>query len=142
MSSSEKDTSENKDSSSKPDIEETKVQPEFKEEQILGNATYENPISNQVLSKWEQIRCNGKLPERRSYHSGIGHQHKIYIYGGYDIKEGDMKTMFCIDITDPAPEWQEIDITGDAPKGISRHSAVVWDEKIYCLGGEFNNAQL
>lgn len=50
--------------------------------------------------------------------------------------------MFCLDIHEYSPEWQEIKLVGDFPKGISRHSAVIWDDKIYCLGGENNNLQL
>lgn len=104
--------------------------------------TEDEPISNVILAKWEQLRCIGKLPERRSYHTGTSFGSKYYIYGGYDIKEGDMKSMFCLDASEYAPEWQEVNLTGDYPKGISRHSVVVWDDKIYCLGGENNNVQL
>ena len=93
--------------------------------------TPDNPISNRTLSKWEQIRCAGRLPERRSYHTSTGVGTKLYIYGGYDIKEGDMKSMFALDISDAAPDWQEVKLMGDRPEGVSRHSAVLWDDKIY-----------
>lgn len=53
-----------------------------------------------------------------------------------------MKTMFSIDLSEANPEWREIEIIGDSPPGISRHSAVLWDDKIYCLGGECNNSQI
>lgn len=105
--------------------------------------TEENPIPDAVLERWEQVRCVGKLPERRSYQTGIYYHNKIYIYGGYDIKEGDMKSMFALNIHESAPEWREIELHDDHPRnGISRHTAVLWDGKIYCLGGETNNIQL
>lgn len=50
--------------------------------------------------------------------------------------------MYTLDISESSPEWQEIEIIGKCPNGISRHSAVLWDDKIYCLGGEHNNSQL
>jgi len=50
--------------------------------------------------------------------------------------------MFSLDITDSSPEWQEIEIIGDTPTGISRHSAVLRDDKIYCFGGECSNSQI
>ena len=50
--------------------------------------------------------------------------------------------MFSIDISESSPEWQEIEIIGNYPNGISRHSSVLWDNKIYCLGGECNNSQI
>lgn len=53
-----------------------------------------------------------------------------------------MKSMFCIDLSEASPEWREIEILGDSPAGISRHTALLWDNKIYCLGGECNNSQL
>ena len=112
------------------------------EEKVDFVLSQEHPISNKVLNRWEQIRCIGKLPERRSYHTSITFKNKIYVYGGYDIKEGDMKSMFCLDLNESAPEWQEIKLTGDRPEGISRHSAILWDDKIYCLGGERNNIQI
>ena len=50
--------------------------------------------------------------------------------------------MFWLDLNESAPEWQEIKLTGDRPDGISRHSVTLWDDKIYCLGGERNNVQI
>ncbi|CAI2362842.1 unnamed protein product [Moneuplotes crassus] len=136
VSSSDKATSENQEE------EKHQVNANIKPDEILQNATEENPIPEQILNKWEQLRCIGKLPERRSYHTGISSGSRVFIYGGYDIKEGDMKTMFSIDLSEMSPEWREIEIIGDPPKGISRHSALLWDNKIYCLGGECNNSQL
>lgn len=144
MSSSEKDSSEEKTSSKVEESKATSEKPEsrFPQESQMPVPTQDNPVTNEALSRWEHFRCTGKLPERRSYHTGIGYQNKVYIYGGYDIKEGDMKSMFCLDVTETSPEWQEIKIMGDRPEGISRNSAVLWDDKIYCLGGENNNTQL
>lgn len=54
--------------------------------------------------------------------------------------------MYSLDINDPSPEWQEIKLkpastNGFLPNGISRHTAVIWDDKLFCLGGEQNNTQ-
>lgn len=97
MSSSEhKDTSErtsNKNEEAKGSNEPV-AQPAPVHEGNTHVPTEEDPISSQVLARWEQIRSTGKLPERRSYHSSVSYNNKVYIYGGYDIKEGDMHSMF------------------------------------------------
>lgn len=130
-SSKNSDSTSNHKQSEKEESKQSAAQPAPVNDDNIQAPTEDAPISNEVLARWEQIRCIGKLPERRSYHTGTSYGNKVYIYGGYDIKEGDMQSMFCLDVHDFAPEWQEVRLMGDAPKGISRHSAVIWDNKIY-----------
>jgi N-acetylneuraminic acid mutarotase len=34
------------------------------------------------------MKAKGKLPDKRSYHSSVIYDGKLFIYGGEDIKEG------------------------------------------------------
>ena len=58
---------------------------------------------------WYEVRLQGKVPERRGYHSTFIHQDYMYIYGGHDIREGSMDNMWVINLNrfsdlDKAPE--------------------------------------
>lgn len=96
----------------------------------------------------------GKCPERRAYHSSFVHSKKLYIYGGYDIKEGTLDSLYTIDIgrvveidrqTDELdqsyntrfqPEWRRVETIGiQKPGALSHHSSVVLGDKMYLYGG-------
>ena len=38
------------------------------------------------------------VPERRGYHASFIHKKKLYIHGGYDIKEGSISSLWSLDI--------------------------------------------
>lgn len=44
---------------------------------------------------------------------------RYYVYGGYDIKAGDMGSMYCVDLTQEECQWKELEIKGKHP-GISK----------------------
>ena len=46
---------------------------------------------------WYELRVEGKQPERRAHHSSFVAGNKMYIYGGYDIREGPMSSLWCFD---------------------------------------------
>lgn len=48
---------------------------------------------------WYELRISGKHPERRGYHSTFTHNNKLYIYGGHDIREGSMDSLWCLDLS-------------------------------------------
>jgi len=37
---------------------------------------------------WTEVKFEGKLPERRGYHSSFIHNQRLFVLGGYDIREG------------------------------------------------------
>ena len=48
---------------------------------------------------WVQLRLEGRQPERRAYHSTFEHNNVLYIYGGHDIREGQMNSLWSLDMT-------------------------------------------
>ena len=53
-----------------------------------------NDFNDSTLShsnnNWFELRVDGKLPERRAHHTSFMIGTHMYIYGGYDIREGPM----------------------------------------------------
>jgi hypothetical protein len=71
---------------------------------------------------WYELRLNGKFPERRAYHScfmlgkryGIAafySETRMFIYGGHDIREGSLDTLWMIELA----KIQEGDLNNKAP---------------------------
>jgi hypothetical protein len=48
---------------------------------------------------WVQLRLEGRQPERRAYHTSFAHENTLYIFGGHDIREGQMNTMWSLDLS-------------------------------------------
>jgi len=46
------------------------------------------PFGAECSSGWFELKVKGKLPDKRSYHSSVIYDGKMFIYGGEDIKEG------------------------------------------------------
>lgn len=46
------------------------------------------PYGSVCQSGWFELKVKGKLPDKRSYHSAVVYDGKMFIYGGEDIKEG------------------------------------------------------
>ena len=46
---------------------------------------------------WYELRVDGKQPERRANHTSFVVGSKMYIYGGYDMREGPMASTWCFD---------------------------------------------
>lgn len=43
---------------------------------------------------WVELRLMGQQPERRSYHSSFVFDKKLYVFGGLDIREGSLNSLF------------------------------------------------
>ena len=59
----------------------------------------------------------------------------MYIYGGIDIKEGPLGDLYSIDLSSNSPEWRKINLKGDFPKNIYRHSGALKDDIFFVIGG-------
>ncbi len=46
------------------------------------------PTGSICQSGWFELKVKGKLPDKRSYHSAVVYDGRMFIYGGEDIKEG------------------------------------------------------
>jgi len=58
----------------------------------------EMPIGSKCQSGWYELKAKGKLPNKRSYHSAVVYDGKLYIYGGEDIKEGRSDDLWSLDL--------------------------------------------
>jgi hypothetical protein len=69
----------------------------------------------------------------------------MYIYGGYDIREGPMSSMWSFDLSKvgnldnmqgPPLHWNQLAVQGiKKPGALSNHSSVVYNKKMYLFGG-------
>ena len=98
-------------------------------------------MQNERSVAWSELRTSSILPERRSYHTACALGGVMYIYGGYDIKEGDRGNLYFVNVEDDEPKWVRPTLKGDVPTGLSRHSAVVYEKRLYFLGGESSSSQ-
>ena len=48
---------------------------------------------------WYELRLQGKYPERRGYHSTFSYNRKMFIYGGHDIREGSLSSLWMLDFS-------------------------------------------
>lgn len=48
---------------------------------------------------WYELRVVDKQPDRRAYHSSFIFGHNLYIFGGHDISEGSMNSLWSFDIS-------------------------------------------
>ena len=48
---------------------------------------------------WTEMRLLGKQPSRRSYHSSVIFDKKLYVFGGLDIREGSLNTLYELNLS-------------------------------------------
>jgi len=99
---------------------------------------------------WYELRVEGKQPERRANHTSFVVGSKMYIYGGYDMREGPMSSTWCFDFKNvgelkdsdinvnklPTMTWQTVQTQGvKKPGAISDHTSVMYKNKMYLYGG-------
>lgn len=71
----------------------------------------------------------------------------MFVYGGSDIREGTLNSLWCFDLTEISGdlqdastennvlEWQEIRTHGSVPSQISHHQCIVAGKNMYLVGG-------
>ena len=107
---------------------------------------------------WYELRLRGKLPERRGYNSCFVHESTLYIYGGHDIREGSMDTLWKLpldtlrDLSLPEAQqekncgWTQVSYAGkEQPGPLAHHSSVEYNGKMFLFGGsnlEYDNKLL
>lgn len=105
---------------------------------------------------WVELRLMGQQPDRRSYHSSFIFDKKLYVYGGLDIREGSINSLYelnllCLqelnndELHYPGGEpmqssykWRLVTPTGNAqqiPGRIAYHTSCVYKDNMYLFGG-------
>eukprot|EP00347_Sterkiella_histriomuscorum_P006674 403351868 len=112
-----------------------------------------NNMDSEDNQNWYEVRVLGKNPERRGYHSSFICNKKLYIYGGHDIREGSLNSLWMLnlghlsDLDKPENEqdkklmWHHTDTSGPSPGAISHHTSVVFNERMYLFGGSKANGE-
>lgn len=47
---------------------------------------------------WEELRLKGHAPERRSYHSSFVFDNRLFIFGGLDIQQGSLSSLWELNL--------------------------------------------
>lgn len=117
-------------------------------------------FTNDMERNWYELRPAGTQPERRSNHTSFVHEDRMYIYGGHDIREGELDNLWFFELdkmgslreladNSPGPDrfdrfaWQKVETTGNGPGPISHHATVVSGNKMVLIGGScVNNSKV
>ena len=112
--------------------------------------------TTEFCRNWVELRLMGQQPDRRSYHSSFIFDKRLFVYGGLDIREGSLNSLFelnlqCLgeispdELTSPGGDplqsnfrWRLVQTTGNAahiPGKIAYHSSCVYKDNMYIFGG-------
>jgi Galactose oxidase, central domain/Kelch motif len=97
-----------------------------------------NTLKGSYTGSWEEIRVFPPLPPRRSYHSACVYENKMILYGGIDIVEGVYSDLWVFKFNTQSTMseyWENISATGDLPGNLCRHSAIIYEKKMFLYGG-------
>ena len=111
--------------------------------------------TSEFFRNWVELRLMGNQPERRSYHTSFIFDKRLFVYGGLDIREGSLDSLFelslqCLqelqtdELNSPGGEplqsnfrWRQVQTVGgnNIPGRIAYHSSCVYKENMYLFGG-------
>ena len=117
--------------------------------------------TTEFTRNWVELRLMGQQPDRRSYHSSFTFDKRLFVFGGLDIREGSLNSLFelslqCLgelnndELESPggAPmqsnfRWRLVQTQGNAahiPGKIAYHSSCVYKDNMYLFGGNTPNS--
>ncbi|BAE57672.1 hypothetical protein BDV35DRAFT_380080 [Aspergillus flavus] len=101
---------------------------------------YTDEVYNHVLRlnlkdlRWELVDNYGDIPGVRMGHTATLHQGtKLIVFGGENEHREYLSDVVILDIT--TSTWTQPEIRGPIPRGRARHAAVIYDDKLFVLGG-------
>ena len=72
--------------------------------------------STEFCRNWVELRLMGQQPDRRSYHSSFTFDKRLFVYGGLDIREGSLNSLFELSLQCLGElNNDELDSPGGAP---------------------------
>lgn len=74
-----------------------------------------------------------RLTELPGHTANLWQGDKLLVYGGENEHRSYLSDVIIFDLK--TAHWTQPDLSGPAPRGRARHSAVIHDEKLYILGG-------
>ena len=115
------------------------------------NEDLKNKEEDSEQSNWYELRLKpnptDKLPNRWGHHASFIHEGRLYIFGGNDIKEGTMDSMWMINLAHFADlekpdhmqnkicKWSEWETSGKHPGKVAYHTINVIGDTAYLIGG-------
>ena len=53
---------------------------------------------SEFIRNWVELRLMGQQPDRRSYHSSFIFEKKLFVFGGLDIREGSLNSLYELNL--------------------------------------------
>ncbi|KAF2139816.1 uncharacterized protein K452DRAFT_360064 [Aplosporella prunicola CBS 121167] len=101
---------------------------------------YTDEVYNHVLRlnlqtrQWNLVDNYGDIPGVRMGHTAsLWQGDKLLVFGGENEHRTYLSDVIIFDLK--SAHWTQPDIHGIPPKGRARHSAVIYDDKLFILGG-------
>ncbi|PTU22990.1 hypothetical protein P175DRAFT_0432128 [Aspergillus ochraceoroseus IBT 24754] len=101
---------------------------------------YTDEVYNHVLRldlntlRWELVDNYGDIPGVRMGHTASLYQgDKLIVFGGENEHREYLSDVIIFDI--PTSTWTQPEIRGPIPRGRARHAAVIYEDKLFILGG-------
>ena len=84
--------------------------------------------------KWDLVDNYGDIPGVRMGHSAsLWNGNKLLVYGGENEHREYLSDVVILDLNDH--HWTQPEVTGPIPKGRARHAAVIYEDKLFVIGG-------
>eukprot|EP01080_Neovahlkampfia_damariscottae_P010810 gene10810-3428_t len=113
---------------------------EFKDKFYIFGGLTQNGISNELFTfdllkkEWNKIEYSGPNLKERCFHSSLILKEKLFIFGGYNSKDGWLNESYEFDFTTNI--FSSIENKGtQIPSQRSGHSMILYDDKIWMFGG-------
>lgn len=101
---------------------------------------YTDEVYNHVLRlnletrQWNLVDNYGDIPGVRMGHTAtLWKGEKVLIFGGENEHRAYLSDLIIFDLK--TAYWQQPELRGTTPKGRARHSAVIYDDKLFIIGG-------
>ncbi|KAL5439921.1 hypothetical protein PMIN06_009803 [Paraphaeosphaeria minitans] len=90
---------------------------------------------NLVTRQWNLVDNYGDIPGVRMGHTACLWQgDKLLVFGGENEHRQHLADVIVFDLK--TAHWTQPELHGSTPRGRARHSAVIYDEKLYISGGQ------
>jgi hypothetical protein len=90
---------------------------------------------NLVTRQWNLVDNYGDIPGVRMGHTACLWQgDKLLVFGGENEHRQHLSDVIVFDLK--TAHWTQPELHGPTPRGRARHSAVIYDEKLYISGGQ------
>ena len=90
-------------------------------------------IAYPIGGAWDNEAIS-EMPQARYFHSSVVYNNWLYVIGGI-INGVASASVIRIDLSNPTSDWDDVGVA-DLPYALSESSAVIYNNKIYLVGGK------